>query len=97
MAILQFSRLLASLPPRVRAIRRTAEVKEFDIGIQAGSRPSTAEWVLNKDAVAKAAKLGARIRLTVYAPDLSALLRTPPPPQDEKPAKAKARKGTKKR
>jgi hypothetical protein len=32
-----------------------------------------------------------------FAANVSALLRTPPPPKDKKPAKPKARKGAKKR
>jgi hypothetical protein len=49
LAIQQFSRLLSRLPRSVRAIWGTAAVKEFDIGIQAGSAPSIAEWVVSPD------------------------------------------------
>ena len=68
-AVTRFSRLLSQLPPRVRGLWRTATVKELDIGIQAGTSPLAAEWTLSKAAVEEAARIGARIRLTIYAPD----------------------------
>ena len=66
-AVLRFSRLLSRLPSRARAVWRTATVRELDIGIEAGTRPAAAEWTLSKAAMEEAARIGARIRLTVYA------------------------------
>jgi hypothetical protein len=45
-----------------------SNLKEFDIGIQAGFERRSAEWVLEPEVVQTVADLGARIRLTVYSP-----------------------------
>jgi hypothetical protein len=68
--VLRFCRLLETLPSRHRRMWRAALVREFDIGIQAGAEPGSVEWVLSGKAVAAAARLGARVRLTVYRPAL---------------------------
>ena len=65
LAVLRFCRLLKRLPPRHRAIWRAAGVKEFDIGIQGGAKPQAAEWMISEKAIAGAAGVGARIRVTV--------------------------------
>ncbi len=42
--------------------------KEFDIGIEAGSEPNPAEWVIGSRTLQAAASVGAELRITVYSP-----------------------------
>ena len=68
--ILRFAQLVAKSSPKNRAIWAKAISKEFDIGIQGGFEPTSAEWVLEPNVVNTAARLGAGLRITVYSPDL---------------------------
>lgn len=66
-AILAYARLIQRLRTRnPKALARAA--LEFDVGIQSSRRKYSREWVLDPRAVRAAARLGAAIRLTVYAP-----------------------------
>ena len=66
-AIRRFAALGTRLRGRARAAWAVSE-KELDIGIQGGLRPDPAEWVVEAKAVAEAARIGARLRVTVYSP-----------------------------
>ena len=66
-AIRRFEKLVHQLRGDARSIWRSAR-KEFDIGVQAGFEPSSAEWVLQPQIVEAAARAGAQIRFTVYSP-----------------------------
>src|SRR5262249_49352125 len=68
-AILRFTKLVAKLSSRIRAIWVNAVSKEFDIGIQAGFEPSSAEWILKTNVVDALARLGTHVRITVYPPN----------------------------
>jgi hypothetical protein len=70
--ILRFAKLVAKLSSKDRAIWLNAITREFDIGIQGGFEPTSAEWVLERNVVEAVARLGARVRITVYSPDLLA-------------------------
>ena len=89
-AILQFAKFVAELPPTIRAIWENAVSKEFDIGIQAGFEPSSAEWVLDRKVVEAAARVGARVRITVYSANFD--LGSSEGPSKKKPTN-KRRKG----
>ena len=65
-AILRFCRLVARLPGPARKVWDAAGIREFDIGLQAGSRLRASEWVVTARALREAADVGACIRLTVY-------------------------------
>ena len=67
--ILGFARLVTALPRRAREIWNGA-TKEFDLGFQCGLERSSAQWVLHPDVVQAAARVGARIRFTMYSPQL---------------------------
>jgi len=69
-AILGFAKLVTKLPDDPRAIWEKAQSKEFDIGIESGFEPFSAEWVLERRVIEVIAELGARLRITVYAPDV---------------------------
>ena len=69
-AILEFAKLVATLPDDRRAIWEKAQSKEFDIGLESGFEPFSAEWVLERRVIEAIAALGARLRITVYAPDV---------------------------
>ena len=63
-----FCRLIAALPRAQRKLWDTAKTREFSIGIQACNHPRSFELALSVEAVEAAAELGARISVTVYAP-----------------------------
>jgi hypothetical protein len=69
-AILGFAQLVAKLPPRDRAAWANAASRELDIGIRAGFEPASAEWVLEAGVVEAIVRLGARLRITVYSPEM---------------------------
>jgi hypothetical protein len=55
------------LPPKARRCWNAASTRTFDIGMQAGVRPSAFEQVLTADIVRRISSVGARVKLTVYA------------------------------
>jgi hypothetical protein len=64
-------RRFATLATRLRGRAKAAwaiSAKELDIGIQGGVTPDPAEWVVEAKAVTEAARIGARLRVTVYSP-----------------------------
>jgi hypothetical protein len=69
-AIVGFAKLVTKLPDDRRAIWNNARSKEFDIGIESGFEPFSAEWVLERRVIELIAELGGRLRITVYAPDV---------------------------
>jgi hypothetical protein len=87
-AIVGFASLVAKLSPPDRAAWVNAESREFDIGIQAGFDPFAAEWVLERGVIEAVARLGGRVRLTVYAAEL------PSGPIVERPREEKGRRST---
>ncbi len=66
-AIRRFATLATRLRGRAKAAWAVSE-KELDIGIQGGFSPDPAEWVVEAEAVTEAARIGARLRVTVYSP-----------------------------
>jgi hypothetical protein len=68
-AIQRFAELLALLGPVARRLWDTAAKREFNIGVQAGTRPHAFELTLRPETLAAVAGLRARVALTVYAVD----------------------------
>jgi hypothetical protein len=66
-AIRSYAALVSRMSGKARTIWDKAISKELDIGIQAGFEPTSAEWVLERRVVDAMARLGARVRITVYA------------------------------
>ncbi len=71
-AIRGFCRLIEKLPPAAKKLWKNASSRQFDIGIQAGKKPTTSEWLLDVDMLRDVAKNRAQIELTVYSPVLKA-------------------------
>lgn len=64
--IRRFARLIASLPPAVRALWARARDRVFDIGIETASGKTTFVLTLEPETIQTVARLNARIALTVY-------------------------------
>ncbi len=60
-------RTIGRLGPKARACWRAASVRDFNIGIESGAKPFLFEVPISAPTLARVAKLGARIVLTVYA------------------------------
>ena len=61
-------RVIERLPPDAQRHWAQASVREFNIGVQAAAEPHAFEVRLSPNAVSAAARVGAGIVLTVYAP-----------------------------
>jgi hypothetical protein len=70
-AIRRFCRLIKSLPSGPRKLWNGSAIREFDIGIQSGRNPFSAEWVLDAATVEQMASVGAQVEFTVYSPAVS--------------------------
>ena len=69
--IRRLAALVVALPPPARKLWDEAEVREFNLGIQAGSRPYSWESRLRPSTVHLAAQLKAGLVVTVYAPEVN--------------------------
>jgi hypothetical protein len=67
--IRRFVTLVDSLPRSPRKIWKAARVRQFNVGVQAGNSPHAYELRLQRATVEAAARIGAQLALTVYAPD----------------------------
>lgn len=65
----EFCSLLKSMPRSARRLWISAKTRDFSIGVQAGKHPHCTDFVLSSETVRAASSLGARIVLSVYAPD----------------------------
>jgi len=60
-------RLLSRMPRSARTLWNRADVRQFNIGVQAALKPRTFELSLSPESVAAIGRLKARIVFTVYA------------------------------
>ena len=67
--IRRLAALVVALPRQARKLWDEAEIREFNIGIQAGSRPCSWESRLRPSTIHLAAQLKAGVVVTVYAPE----------------------------
>ncbi|MGN6109412.1 MAG: hypothetical protein ACTHU0_30170 [Kofleriaceae bacterium] len=67
-------RALSRLGPAAQRCWRSARIRDFNIGIQAGLKPHSVELPIERPVVQSIAELGARIVVTVYAPPTKAEL-----------------------
>jgi hypothetical protein len=67
-AIRGFCALVRALPRAERDLWNTAKVRDFNIGVQAATRPYSYETALAVDTINAASEVRARIVFTVYAP-----------------------------
>ena len=66
-AIRRFTAIVESLPRSSRTTWRQARVRQFNVGVQAGSAPHAHELRLRPSTVEAAGRVGAQIAFTVYA------------------------------
>ena len=66
--LLGLVRRIERLPPTVKRVWAQASRREFNVGVQAAAEPYSYEVRLSPKAVEAAARVGAGIVLTVYAP-----------------------------
>src|SRR5688572_19255015 len=64
--------LITKLPPSARRLWKRASAREFNIGIQGALKPRSFELRIKPETLAAAARLDARIVITVYAAEASA-------------------------
>ena len=61
--------LIETLPNAERDLWNSAKVRDFNIGVQAGTHPYSSEFALAAETLKAAQELSARIVFTVYAPE----------------------------
>jgi hypothetical protein len=66
-----FCELIRALPRPAKRLWNDAKTRDFSIGIEAADQPNSRDFPLSADAVKQAAEVGARIVITVYAPERS--------------------------
>jgi hypothetical protein len=67
--ILRLVSIVKALPPAAKRLWTGALAREFNIGIQAADEPRSFELHVHPRVVAAAARMGAGVVVTVYAPD----------------------------
>jgi uncharacterized protein (DUF433 family) len=72
-----FCLLIRALPRPAKQLWNAAKTRDFSIGIQSADKPPSMDFALSADTVKQAAEVGARIVITVYAPDRSVIARDP--------------------
>ncbi|MBF5042922.1 hypothetical protein FGE12_11030 [Aggregicoccus sp. 17bor-14] len=65
-AVLLFADAVASLPASARALWYACRQRRLDIGILAGERPHSRDFVLSPAAVAALSEMAAELAITVY-------------------------------
>jgi hypothetical protein len=64
-------RILKKLTPAARRVWNSARVRDFNIGIQAGATPRSAELAIEPKTLQQITALGGRIVITIYAAELT--------------------------
>jgi len=65
-AILNFYEIIHALPLEIRKIWDQCEVRSINIGIQAGSTPTSKEFRLSHSAISLLSSINAEVVITVY-------------------------------
>lgn len=76
-------RLLSKMPREAKLLWNGAQVRQFNVGIQAASKPQSFELRLRQETLKAVATLGARLVVTVYAAGAQAAV--PEAPKGRKP------------
>jgi hypothetical protein len=66
-AIRRFTALILALPPAARKLWDSATTRDFNIGVQAGSKPRMWEIKFAPQTIQRVSSLKARLVITVYA------------------------------
>jgi hypothetical protein len=69
--ILEFIRIVKSLPAAARQVWDAASKRVFDIGLQSGRHPFRQSYNIGIETLRQAANIGAHIKITIYALDPS--------------------------
>ena len=78
--ILDFIRIVKSLPPAARKVWDAASKRVFDIGLQSGRDPFRQSYSIGIETLRQATDIGAHIAITIYAvelPEYDAAVGTP--------------------
>jgi hypothetical protein len=67
--ILEFVRIVRSLPPAARKVWDSSSERVFDIGLQSGRHPFRQSYNIGIETLREAADIGAHIAITIYALD----------------------------
>jgi hypothetical protein len=67
--ILEFTRIVKSLPPEARRVWDGASKRVFDVGMQSGRHPSSVSCRIGVNTLREAADIDADIVITIYALD----------------------------
>lgn len=70
-AIRDFCKLILDFPEEARKIWDFAKIRQFDIGIEAGTEPTTYRFEIAPEIVNQASSLNVQIAVTIYPPDRS--------------------------
>lgn len=73
-------KVLEALSPAGRRAWRAAQVRSFDIGIEAGPEPYSVHYLITPETLARVVALRGDLRLTIYAPKPRAARRPRPSP-----------------
>jgi hypothetical protein len=71
-AISRYAAIFGALPPELRAVWDSCSDRCVNVGVQAGLHPHAFPLLASCEAIAKLARLGPRLQITLYAPDLPA-------------------------
>lgn len=67
--ILEFIRIVKSLPPAARKVWDGASRRVFDIGLQSGRQPFRQSYGIGIDTLREVTGIGAHVAITIYALD----------------------------
>ena len=67
--IRRMSALLNKMPDSARELWNRAQIRQFNIGIQAARKPVAVEFQVGQDTLQAVSRLGASLVITVYAPE----------------------------
>ena len=67
--IVEFIRIVKSLPPEARRVWDGASKRVFDVGMQSGRHPSSVSCTIGVNTLREAADIDADIAITIYALD----------------------------
>ena len=73
--------LISALPSHARKVWDRAAARDFSIGVQAGRKPYSRDFVLEANTVRAVSELAGRIVLTVYSTEIAFERETHPPEQ----------------
>lgn len=68
-AISRYAALFDALPPELQAAWNSCDDRCVNVGVQAGFHPHAFPLLASRDSISELARLGIRLKVTLYAPD----------------------------